>query len=106
MTLLTKKQIMLNVNDYIKRSTRKGKKWMVRVDGRLIHFGAAGMSDYTIHHDKERRKRYITRHQNDHIYDFTKPGAFSFWLLWGPYTDIQKNFNYIMRYFNPPIELV
>ena len=92
--------------DYLKPSTRKGKKWMVSVDGRLIHFGSASHDDYTIHHDKERRKRYITRHQNDHIYDFTKPGAWSLWLLWGPYTDIQKNFNYIMRYFNPPIELV
>ena len=96
----------LDFDDYIKRSTRKGKKWMIRVDGRLVHFGAAGMSDYTIHHDKERRKRYITRHQNDHIYDFTKPGAWSYFLLWGPYTDIQKNFNYIMRYFNPAIEQV
>ena len=96
----------LDFDDYIKRSTRKGKKWMVRVDGRLVHFGAAGMSDYTIHHDKERRRRYSIRHKNDNIHDENKPGFWSYWLLWGPYTDIQKNFNYIMRYFNPPIELV
>lgn len=96
----------LDFDDYIKRSTRKGKKWMVRVDGRLVHFGDPQYQSYDEHHDKERRRRYSIRHQNDHIYDFTKPGAFSFWLLWGPYTDIQKNFNYIMRYFNPPIELV
>jgi len=106
MTLLTKKQIMLNVNNYIKPSTRKGKKWMVRVDGRLIHFGSASHDDYTIHHDKERRRRYSIRHKNDNIHDENKPGFWAYWLLWGPYTDIQKNFNYIMRYFNPPIELV
>ena len=94
----------LDFDDYVKPSTRKGKKWMVKVDGRLIHFGAAGMSDYTIHKDKERRARYSIRHKNDHIYDFTKPGAWSYSLLWGLYTDIQKNFAYIMRYFNPNIE--
>lgn len=94
----------LDFDDYIKPSTRKGKKWMVRVDGKLVHFGAAGMSDYTIHHDKERRRRYSIRHKNDHIDDFTKPGSWSLWLLWGLYTDIKKNFDYIMTYFNPNIE--
>ena len=43
MILITMAQIMLSFNDYVKPSTRKGKKWMVRVDCRLIHFGAAGM---------------------------------------------------------------
>lgn len=47
------------------KSTRSGKKGMVYVmkgdSKRLIHFGDANMSDYTKHHDKDRRKRYLTR---------------------------------------------
>ena len=50
------------------KSTRSKKKGMVYVknpekkDGKeLIHFGDANMSDYTKHHDKDRRKRYLTR---------------------------------------------
>lgn len=47
------------------KSTRSGKKGMVYVmkgdSKRLIHFGDATMSDYTKHHDKDRRKRYLTR---------------------------------------------
>lgn len=34
---------------------------MVLVDGKTIHFGTRGMSDYTKHKDKERMKRYTTR---------------------------------------------
>lgn len=93
----------LDFDDYIKPSTRKGKKWMVRVDGRLIHFGSAFHQDYTIHHDKERRRRYITRHKNDHIDDFTKPGAWSMWLLWS-HPDIEQAFQFIVNTFNPNIE--
>ena len=94
----------LQFDDYVKPSTRKGKKWMVRVDGRLIHFGDSRYQSYDQHHDKERRRRYIIRHKNDHIHDFTKPGSWSRWLLWGLYTDIKKNFDYIMMYFNPAVE--
>jgi hypothetical protein len=94
----------LDFDTYVRPSTRKGKKWMVKVDGKLVHLGSAGMSDYTIHHDKERRRRYSIRHKNDHIDDFTKPGSWSYFLTWGPYTDIKKNFDYIMTYFNPPVE--
>lgn len=48
------------------KSTRSGKKGMVYVKNdngnkKLIHFGDANMSDYTKHHDKNRRKNYLTR---------------------------------------------
>ena len=52
---------------YIKKSTRKNKKYMaiIQLDGikKTVHFGAEGMSDYTKHKDPERRKRYIKRHE-------------------------------------------
>ena len=30
-----------------------------------VHFGAKGMSDYTIHKDDERKYRYIMRHKKN-----------------------------------------
>ena len=46
-------------------------------------FGAAGMSDFTIHKDRERRERYISRHKKDlKTGDPTKPGYLSMYILW------------------------
>lgn len=87
----------------IKKSTRKDKKYMAVFTGeclcvlkgdkkgscngtfktKTIHFGAAGMSDYTIHKDPERKERYIKRHQNNE--DWNNPltaGALSRYILW------------------------
>ena len=91
------------VQDYVKPSTRMNKKYMVRVDGRLIHFGQRGASDYTIHHDKHRRELYHIRHAKDHIFDYYTAGFWSKWLLW-TFTDMQRAFDYIMEHFDPPIE--
>ena len=56
-----------------KKSTRKGKKYMVKTpSGRWIHFGALNMEHYKDstglglynhlnHNDKDRRKRYLAR---------------------------------------------
>lgn len=46
-------------------------------------FGAAGMSDFTIHKDIKRRERYISRHQKDlRTGDPMKPGYLSMYILW------------------------
>ena len=38
----------------VTKSTRKDKKWMAEFDtGKIIHFGARGMDDYTIKNDIE-----------------------------------------------------
>lgn len=53
------------------RSTAKGKKLMVKVDGKTIHFGASGMEHFRDrtgllpkslnHGDKARRQSYLAR---------------------------------------------
>ena len=48
---------------YLRKSTNPNKKYMVWVDGKTVHFGARGMSDYTKHKDKDRMKRYSARHK-------------------------------------------
>ena len=79
----------------IKKSSKKGKKLVAQFknkEGKIIrttHFGAKGMSDYTIHKDKERRKRYRKRHRKDlDTKDFTRAGYLSFYVLWGDSSDL------------------
>lgn len=73
---------------YLSRSSNPRKKFMVKVGNKTIHFGSKKpyYSDYTIHKDPERKKRYIDRHQSNE--DWTKSGIdtagfWSRWLLWG-----------------------
>ena len=58
---------------------------VITPNGKIIHFGASGYEDYTIHQDKERKKRYISRHQKNE--NWTKSGleTAGYWaknLLW------------------------
>jgi len=71
----------------IKRSTKKDKKLMAtfETNGRkkVIHFGAKGMSDYTKHHDRARRQRYIARHRKDlRTNNPIRAGYLSMFILW------------------------
>lgn len=70
----------------LSKSSRKGKKWQVVLpDGKTVHFGAEGYLDYTQHHDKERRNRYIERHKATGKEQWDNPntaGFFSKNLLW------------------------
>jgi hypothetical protein len=59
-------------------TTKDGKKRK-----KSTKFGAKGMSDYTIHKDKERRNRYIKRHTKDlRTNDPTRAGFLSMYVLW------------------------
>ena len=50
---------------------------------KTTHFGAANYSDYTIHKDSERKKRYLKRHRyNENWNDPTTAGYLSRWILW------------------------
>ena len=71
----------------VERSTNKRKKYQALfkddVGEWYVDFGAAGMSDYTIHKDKERRERYILRHLKDlSTNDPTRAGYLSMFVLW------------------------
>lgn len=54
-------------------------------DGPKVNFGRKGYSDFTIHKDRERMKRYMVRHRKRE--NWTRAGArtagfWSRWLLW------------------------
>jgi len=64
------------------------------------HFGSAGMSDYTIHKDEDRKKRYLDRHRNNENWDdYMTPGSLSKNILWNKPT-INASYNDYLKKFN------
>ena len=64
-------------------------------DGPKVNFGRKGYSDFTIHKDPVRMKRYLTRHRSRE--NWTRSGAktagfWSRWLLWS-----ESNFQAALR---------
>jgi hypothetical protein len=99
------------VDVLLMRSWRKGKKYAAimadkTVSGtKVIHFGAAGMSDYTIHGDEQRKERYLHRHsKNENWQDIDTAGFWSRWLLWNKpsveesIADIERRFKINVLY--------
>ena len=81
-----------------KYSTKGGLR---KINSKTVHFGARGMSDYTIHKDKARRDRYDIRHRKrEHWDDPFTPGALSKLILWGNHTDRRKAIRAFKRKFN------
>lgn len=65
-----------------------------------IHFGDNRYEDYTTHKDSERRDRYILRHRVTQDWnDPYKAGTLSYYILWGPSTNRQKNIANYKRQF-------
>ena len=68
---------------------------------KTIHFGSAGMADYTKTKDKAQRSRYLERHRGRE--NWNKPdtaGALSRWILWGPSTNRSENISKFKSRFN------
>jgi len=66
-------------------SKNKLKRYCVKIDNKTINFGSSQHENYIIHKDKDRRKRYIERHQKREdwtIKGIKTPGFFSYHLLW------------------------
>ena len=92
----------------IQKSRRKDKKLYAVIDGKkTISFGAAGMSDFTLHKDDDRKERYIARHQKNENWRDPKTAGFnSKHILWNKPTlqasvnDLNaryKNINFILK---------
>ena len=88
----------------IKPSTNQDKKLMAIFydEGRKVkttHFGAKGMSDYTIHKDDERKERYLNRHRKRENWDdYMTAGSLSRWILWNKPTLASSISDYKRRF--------
>jgi len=72
----------------IVKSTKHDKKLMAvfEQNGRekTVHFGSAGMSDFTRHRDPARKQRYLDRHRkNENWNNPASAGSLSRYILWG-----------------------
>ena len=89
----------------IKKSTNNKKKYMAIFykDGKKIkttHFGAAGMSDYTKHKNKTRKRRYMTRHKKrENWNNYKSAGSLSRYILWNKPT-LKESISDYKRKFN------
>lgn len=69
----------------LSKSSKSDKKFMVKIDGKTVHFGAKGYEDYTFHKDENRKNNYISRHKARE--DWSKsgiktPGFWALHILW------------------------
>jgi len=87
----------------VRKSLKPAKKYdAVFIDDekeKTVSFGAAGMSDFTIHKDEARKERYLNRHRKNENWDKPDtPGALSRYILWNKKTlrasirDFKKRF--------------
>ena len=79
----------------------KHKYYIITESGKKVYFGAVGYSDFTIHKDEERKKRYIERHKNRENWSksgIDTPGFWSKWYLWSKPTK-KEAYNYIKSHF-------
>ena len=63
-------------NGTTKRSTRKGKKMMVYMDGSWHHFGDSSMDDFRTHKSEKRKKAFYDRHKKNLQGDSPRAKAF------------------------------
>tara|TARA_R110000803_G_scaffold64120_1_gene124994 strand:+ start:470 stop:772 length:303 start_codon:yes stop_codon:yes gene_type:complete len=90
----------------IKKSTTKGKKMTAiffynkeRTKKKTVHFGSAGMDDFTKTGDEEQKKRYLARHQkNENWNDYDTAGALSRWILWNKKSLSSSIADYVKRF--------
>lgn len=94
-------------NTPFKNSSSTTKMSVYAFDGKnrkLIHFGAKGYSDFTMHQDTKRKESYIARHEGNE--DWTKSGVltagfWSRWVLWNKpslkdsISDVRKRFKLV-----------
>jgi len=85
----------------IKKSTRKGKRFMIEyANGKVVHFGLEGGKTYIDEGDKIKRAAYLARHQKrENWNDPYSAGALSRWLLWGDSTSLDINHTAFMNKF-------
>ena len=95
------------MNIIIKPSNKPDKKYMAIInDRKTIHFGAKGMSDFTIHKDEERKQRYLNRHKkNDNWNDPLTASFYATNILWNKPTITESIKDTNQRFKNINIKL-
>ena len=85
----------------LKHSSKPNKKYVIEFSEpkKTIHFGSKMSSTYLDHKDKHAKENYLKRHRVNENWDEVNAGSLSAYILWGPYTDINKNLTYYLNKF-------
>jgi|TARA_R110000764_G_scaffold11321_4_gene33986 hypothetical protein len=90
----------------VEKGTGKNKKWKAIFSDdsgkkvKTTQFGDSRYSDYTLHKDKSRRKKYRDRHKKDLSKGtYQSPGFLSYYLLWGDSTSLTSNIKKYKKMF-------
>ena len=88
----------------IEPSNVESKRFKVTLNnGKTFNFGLEGGSTFIDHHDKKTRANYRARHyatEQDFIDNLEpSPALFSYMLLWGPSTSLDKNVKSLNKLF-------
>jgi len=75
----------------LRPSTRKGKRFMITLNGKTYHFGSATGQTFIDHADELKKQNYLKRHQVREDWTTVNPGSLSRFILWGPSPDIEVN---------------
>lgn len=86
----------------LKKSNRKGKRFMMIFDdGTITHFGSMGQN-FTMHGDEKKKENYLKRHEkNEDWNDYKSAGSLSRFLLWNlptieeSFEDYKKRFKLV-----------
>lgn len=81
------------------KSNRKGKRFMVEINGEVIHFGSKVGSTYIDHKDKQKRQNYLARHKVREDWSKINAGSLSRYLLWSG-TSLKQNIKDYEKRFN------
>lgn len=75
-------------------------------DGTCTHFGDPHMLSYPFHKNKERKRRYMLRHQRDlRTRDPTRAGFLSWYILW-QFTSVSKSVREYNRWLSSGVNRI
>jgi hypothetical protein len=91
----------------LSKSKKHDKKFDAIIGNKTVSFGSKGYSDFTIHHDYDRMKRYENRHRSRENWSksgIKSAGFWSKWVLWNKpglmasIKDTERRFGIKIRY--------
>jgi len=82
-------------------STRKDKKWTATLaNGKRVHFGGKGYTDFTLNATMKQRDAYRARHRSGKSAALDTADALSYYILWGDSRNMAVN----VKAFNKRLE--
>ena len=91
----------------LKKSTRKGKRFVIIMEDMKHHFGSDVGKTYIDHGDLKKKEAWIKRHQIDKGYNNQHSGIYySRHLLWGEKKSIKENIKLLEKKLNVKIKYI